>query len=85
VGAHKEEGDEGELRTVGGGVAKNEGMKLFLWSCNAGRSLLVYGVRIVGVVQMGWLRLQHSELAACFAVIADTLLKGGRWPVVFSM
>ena len=62
---------------MGGGVAKNEGMKLFLWSCNAGCSLLVYGVRIVGVVQMSWLILQHSELA-CFTGIADTLLKGDR-------
>jgi hypothetical protein len=56
---------------VGGGVAKNEGMKLFLWSCNAGCSLLVYGVRIVGVVQMSWLRLQHSELACCTMIAGN--------------
>lgn len=62
---------------MGGGVAKNEGMKLFLWSCNAGCSLLVYGVGIVGVVQMSWLRLQHSVLAF-FTVFADRLLKGDR-------
>jgi hypothetical protein len=62
---------------VGGGVAKNEGVKLFLWSCNAGCSLLVYGVGIAGVVQTSWLGLQHSELT-CFTVTADTLLKGGR-------
>ena len=54
---------------MGGGAAKNEGMKLFLWSCNAGCSLLVYGVRIVNVVQMSWLRLQHSKyftLMTCY-------------------
>jgi hypothetical protein len=29
----------------------SKGMELFLWSCNARSSLLVYGVLIVNVVQ----------------------------------
>jgi hypothetical protein len=53
---------------VRGGVTKNEGMKLFLWSCNAGCSLLVYGVRIVSVVQVSVQVLQHSK---CFAFVAS--------------